>query len=245
MFVVMEILLIIFTLVVLESLLSVDNAAVLAVMVKDLPDKDQKKALTWGIWGAIILRGLCLFIASWLASQWYLKCIGGVYLCYLTIAHFSSVSSIEEPDDQPGWVASFVAWCKTKVGALWGTIILVEIMDLIFSIDNVFAAVALTNKFWIIIIGVVIGMITMRAVATWFTKLMAKYPSLETSAYIVVGLLGIKLFVTGIINAYPDAVWANNLLANHYTDLAFSARLMTIFFIPLLIKRNSRTTQHV
>jgi predicted tellurium resistance membrane protein TerC len=60
-----EIAVIFINLFILESLLSVDNAAVLAIMVRDLSVADQPKALKYGIGGAFIMRGASLFFASW------------------------------------------------------------------------------------------------------------------------------------------------------------------------------------
>ena len=57
--------LVIINLILIECILSIDNAAVLAGMVKHLPKKQQDRAMTWGIWGAYILRGLCLVFAAW------------------------------------------------------------------------------------------------------------------------------------------------------------------------------------
>src|ERR1700754_4574279 len=81
-------LLIIGNLIIIESLLSVDNAAVLATMVMDLPKSDRNKALKYGIIGAYIFRGICLLFASFLIRVWWLKPIGGLYLCYLTFKFF-------------------------------------------------------------------------------------------------------------------------------------------------------------
>src|SRR6202000_137177 len=81
-------LLIILNLIVIESLLSVDNAAVLATMVLDLPKNQRNKALRYGIIGAYVLRGVCLFLASWLIKIWWLKPIGGLYLLYLAFTYF-------------------------------------------------------------------------------------------------------------------------------------------------------------
>ena len=72
-------LLVIFNLVVIESLLSVDNAAVLATMVMDLPKSQRKKALRYGILGAYVFRGLCLLFAAMLIKVWWLKPLGGLY----------------------------------------------------------------------------------------------------------------------------------------------------------------------
>ena len=79
---------IILNLIVIESLLSVDNAAVLATMVMDLPAEQRKKALRYGIFGAYIFRGLALIFAAVLIKIWWLKPIGGLYLFYLVMSSF-------------------------------------------------------------------------------------------------------------------------------------------------------------
>lgn len=60
--------LIILNLIIIESLLSVDNAAVLATMVMDLPKEQREKALKYGIIGAYVFRGICLVLAAWLVK---------------------------------------------------------------------------------------------------------------------------------------------------------------------------------
>lgn len=224
--------LIILNLILLESLLSVDNAAVLAVMVKDLPKEQQGKALKYGLFGAYIFRGLCLFFAAWLVKIVWLKIAGGVYLMYLTYGHFSSKGDADGDgfDDSKNWIT----WLKRKTSPLVGTIILVEIMDLAFSIDNVFAAVAMTKNLWLIMAGVMVGILAMRFVAQKFVSLMEKYPSLNASAFIVIGLLGIKLILGGISEYVVSMKPVKVLLESHVTDLIFSSVMMVIFFIPIL-----------
>ena len=64
--------LIILNLIIIESLLSVDNAAVLATMVMDLPKEQREKALKYGIIGAYVFRGICLVLAASLVKIWWL-----------------------------------------------------------------------------------------------------------------------------------------------------------------------------
>lgn len=224
---------------ILEALLSVDNAAVLAVLVKDLPGEDSKKALKWGMWGAYILRGACLFIASALVGLWWLKVIGGAYLAYLAISHWTKAVDSAEEDVVKGKSSRIRQWLQKHTGLsdLWLTIALVEIMDLIFSIDNIFASVAMSNKMWVIIVGVFMGIAAMRFVAVRFIDLMGKYPSLEGSAYVVILLLGLKLALAGFAEYFTVLSGVKEVLNHHYTDLAFSGCMMLIFFLPLLRQR--------
>lgn len=222
-----QVIIIILNLFILESLLSVDNAAALAAMVKHLPDKERSKALQYGLIGAYVFRGLCLFFATLLMKVIWLKIAGGLYLGYLTYKYFANKT---DDDESTNGVAK----------GFWATVIAVEIMDLTLSIDNVFAAVALSNSFWVIMTGVAIGILAMRFVAGWFVKLIDKYPSLETSAYIVIAALGLKLIVTGIVDYAPSLAGLKAVLESHLTDLVFSACMMAIFFVPLLFAKKEQ-----
>lgn len=237
-------LLIVLNLVIIESLLSVDNAAVLAVMVKDLPGKQKNKALRYGLLGAYVFRGICLFLASWLVKILWLKILGGVYLLYLVYGHFTPKNdTIEEAADVND--SKIYKWgLSIGLSRFWATVILVEVMDLAFSIDNVFAAVALSNNFWVIMAGVAVGILAMRFVAGWFVKMIEQYPSLERSAFIVIALLGLKLILSGIVDYIPSFTFVKNILESHLFDLCFSAAMMGIFFTPILFKRKNKTYVH-
>lgn len=94
------------------------------------------------------------------------------------------------------------------------TVVWVEIMDMTFSIDNVFAAVAMSSSMWIIITGVIIGITAMRFVAGKFIVLMDKYPQLETSAYIVIAMLGVKL-ILAVLFGYLGFHGAEEFIEGH------------------------------
>jgi YkoY family integral membrane protein len=224
---------ILLNLVILESLLSIDNAAVLAVMVKDLPRDQQPKALKYGLAGAFFFRGLALVLAAWLVEIVWLKIAGGAYLLYLGYAHFTPKrDSIEEGVDKEH--NKFYLRIKNWIGPFWSTVLLVEIMDIAFSIDNVFAAVAMTDKLWLIVTGVCIGILAMRFVATRFATLLHKHPALENSAFVVIILLGLKLVIGGATD-YNVLPGVKAVLESHWFDLAFSAAMVGIFFVPFAI----------
>jgi len=233
-------LIVLLNLFILESLLSVDNAAVLAVMVKDLPREQKKKALRYGILGAYVFRGACLFVASWLVKIFWLKIIGGFYLCYLVYAHFSPENDSIEEKSSANESKIFKAARSIGMSQLWATVILVEIMDLAFSIDNIFAAVALSNNFIVVMIGVGIGILAMRFVAGWFVTLIERFPSLEKSAFIVIFILGMKLIVSGIFDYSTPFYVFKLIMGTHVFDMVFSAVMMLIFFTPLIFKKNGK-----
>lgn len=169
------------TLVMLEGLLSADNALVLAVLVKHLPKKEQNKALRYGILGALLFRFLCILLAVYLIDIWFFKALGAGYLLYIGLKHLINREDFSKETQ------------KIKNMGFWQTVIMVELTDIVFAVDSILAAVALSNKLWIIYLGGILGMIAMRFVAGIFLKLIERCPTLETGAYILVVWIGIKL----------------------------------------------------
>src|SRR5215217_795441 len=227
-------LLIVLNLIVIESLLSVDNAAVLATMVLDLPKEQRSKALRYGIIGAYVFRGICLLLASWLVKVWWLKPLGGLYLIYLAFGYFKNKSKDKEEEETVNKEESWLY--KSTVGLIgpfWATVALVELMDLAFSIDNVFAAVAFTDHVFLIYTGVFIGILAMRFVAQAFVKLMEKFTFLEAIAFIVIGVLGIKLTSSLYTHFYPQTDLAHAIEGEHI-DMLVSIFTVAIFVLPVL-----------
>jgi YkoY family integral membrane protein len=226
--------LIIGNLIIIESLLSVDNAAVLATMVMDLSKENRKKALKYGILGAYIFRGLCLLFASFLVKIWWLKPIGGLYLLYLCFDYFRRENTPPEEDDTLDKKSNW--FYKKTIGAFgpfWATVALVEVMDLAFSIDNVFAAVAFTDNMALIYIGVFIGILAMRYVAQGFVKLMENYPFLETAAFVVIGVLGLKLTSSFFCHFYQNN-FICKFLEGEESDMYISLLTVAIFVAPVI-----------
>jgi YkoY family integral membrane protein len=208
---------IILNIVLLEIVLSIDNAAVLSTMVGQLPKSEQKKALTWGILGAYLFRGIALLFATVLIKLIWLKVIGGLYLVYLSVKSLSHQATDKEKN-------------PVKIpflNAFWSTVIMVEFMDIIFSIDNIFSAVAFTNNFWIICLGVFIGILAIRFATTKMIELVKKIPVIEKIAFIVIGVLGIKLVLSSF---FPQ-------LTTELVDLLFSLLTLIAFITPVVLNK--------
>lgn len=188
----------------LEGLLAADNALVLAIMVKHLPEKQRKKALFYGLGGAFILRFGSLFIISFLVDLWEVQALGAAYLLFISIKHLYEKLKHKEPEkhQEPQEVSG---------SGFWMTVVKVEFADLAFAVDSILAAVALavalpatglgnigsldTGQFFVIFAGGMIGLIIMRFAANIFVDLLNKRPSLEIAAFLIVGWVGIKLAV--------------------------------------------------
>jgi YkoY family integral membrane protein len=199
------------TLVLLEGLLSADNALVLAVMVRHLPKPQQKRALRYGIWGAFLFRALAVVFVAQLIQFWQLKALGGLYLIYLAVRHFLGGGDHAAPSE---------AESKPRLGrGFWATVVNVELADIAFSIDSILAGVAMVEglpqrlqdnevvALSIIYAGGVLGIIMMRLVAGVFLVLLNRYQGLADGAYVLVGWIGLKLAGGGLHDAFhprPD-----------------------------------------
>jgi YkoY family integral membrane protein len=219
---------IILNLIVIESLLSVDNAAVLARLVMDLPPAQRKLALRIGILLAYIFRGACLVFAGILMRISWLKLLGGAYLLYLFFNFFyKKVKATMGEEEKAIAGPTFIF-----INPFFTTVLMVELMDLTFSIDNVFAAVAFTHNIYLVCIGVFIGIIAMRVVAGYFVGLMQRFPFLDTIALVVIGLLGVKLCLSFFAPYIGGSL--EQLIDRPKADFYFSVLTVCVFAVPLL-----------
>lgn len=85
-------------LVVLEGVLSIDNALVLGLLAKRLPPSQRKRALSYGLIGAFVFRFLAIATATFLLQWTWVKLLGGAYLLYISLKHLVFESQEEEPD---------------------------------------------------------------------------------------------------------------------------------------------------
>ncbi len=231
-------------LVILEGLLSADNALVLAVMVKHLPHVDQKKALRYGIFGAFAFRLVAVLFAGLLLDFWIFKIVGGGYLLYLALENL--LKRADDDGEHSSGERSF-----------WMTVIGVELADIAFSIDSILAAVAMAEglpkhlhstsllamsiKTWTVYVGGVLGIITMRFVAGKFISLLRRYPRLETGAYYLVLWISFKLLGSGLHNAvrpYPE--YAH--LPLEMNEYVFWGGMLAIFSSCFLLPDQRRKT---
>ena len=104
---------------------------------------------------------------------------------------------------------------------------MVEFMDIIFSIDNIFSAVAFTSNFWIICLGVFIGILAIRFATTKMIELVKQIPIIEKIAFVVIGILGLKLVLSSF---FP-------LLTSESIDLMFSFGTLISFITPVILDK--------
>ncbi|MGN8647948.1 TerC family protein [Gracilibacillus sp. HCP3S3_G5_1] len=225
----------------LEGILAADNALVLAIMVKHLPEEQRKKALFYGLAGAFILRFASLFVISFLVDVWQVQAIGAAYLLFISIKHLYDTFKKKRKEETEA--EELAEQAKQKGGSgFWMTVLKVELADLAFAVDSILAAVALavalpatgigtigsldTGQFLVVLAGGMIGLIIMRFAANVFVRLLKERPGLEIAAFIIVGWVGIKLVVS--VLAHEDV----HILPH---DFAHSMVWKLIFYSILVI----------
>ena len=174
-------------LVALEAMLSADNALVMAVIVLGLPRNVQKKALRQGLIGAFTFRIAATFLAVSLIRLVWVKLIGGLYLLYLAYSHFWGRAEAGERR----------AADKSKpmfgLSAYWATVVRLEAVNLMFSIDSILVAVAVSRITWVVVTGGILGLVAMRLIAAQLLKLVERYPPLVDGAFIIIAWVGFEL----------------------------------------------------
>ena len=177
-------------LVLLEGLLSADNALVLAILVLGLPRAQQKKALRYGIGGAFVFRILATLLAIHLLRLTFIKLIGALYLLHLAYTHFFGHGG---GTAQRRAIKPATPWMG--LSAFWATVVKVELTDIVFAVDSILVAVAMSNKTWVIISGGILGIITMRLVIGKLLALVRRYPALVDGAFVIIAWVGLKLLI--------------------------------------------------
>jgi YkoY family integral membrane protein len=216
-------------LVILEGVLSIDNALVLGLLAKRLPKSQQQRALTYGLAGAFIFRFIAVGAAAFLLQWRIVKLLGGGYLLWVALKYLiskardksgehvafdaennptmvDSTTGLElDPAQQEEELRSRGAMpAPAKTAGFWSTVAVIELTDIAFAIDSILAAMALVGsaptghvgphpKLWVVITGGMLGVVLMRFAAVLFIKLLDKFPRFETTAYLLVTVIGLKL----------------------------------------------------
>jgi YkoY family integral membrane protein len=175
-------------LIALEGLLSADNAMVLAVLALGLPKKQQRKALRYGMLGAFLFRSIAILLAAYLIRLGWVKLCGAVYLLYLVYRHFRSAAGGDRRTPPPAQ-----AWLGLT--PFWATVVKVELTDIVFAIDSILVAVAMSPKLWVILTGGILGIVMMRLVIGQLLSLVERYPPLVDAAFVIIAWVGLKLLV--------------------------------------------------
>jgi YkoY family integral membrane protein len=189
-------------LVVLEGALSVDNALVLGLLARRVPKELRGRALSYGLIGALVLRLVAVAAAAYLLRWRVVRLLGGLLLLYVCVSYFLRSSRGERRvRKKRGGLG------ETEAGAdyFWPVVVQIELTDLAFAVDSILAAVALVGpapagsvehpKLWVVYLGGMLGVGLMRLAGYGVMRILDRFPRLETSAYVMVAIIGVKMLV--------------------------------------------------
>jgi YkoY family integral membrane protein len=231
-------------LIVMEGILSIDNALVLGLLAKRLPAHQRNRALFYGLVGAFFFRFVAITSASFLLQWTVVKVLGGGYLVYIAVRHLFFESqetedekivfdaagnpvivhadtgqalTLQEEDLEieqrvPVHIPQSASISegtpgRTGTASFWKTVFVIELTDVAFAVDSILAAIALVGpppkgasglaevhpKLWVVILGGLLGVILMRFAASYFIRLLERFPRFEMAAYLLVIVIGMKL----------------------------------------------------
>ena len=169
--------------VLVNVLLSGDNAVVIALAARSLPPHQQKQAIIWGSVAAIVLRVVLTIVAVEMLKLPYLKLIGSIALFWVAIQLL-----VPEGDGDDGFETS---------NSLFVAIRTILIADLVMSLDNVIGvAAAAKGDDVLVFIGLAISIPLIIFGSTVFVKLMDRFPVIITGGAALLGWVAGEMLIT-------------------------------------------------
>ena len=173
---------IIFSIMIIDGILSVDNAVVNAAIAKDLPPKEQRLAIIFGLGAGAVLRIIALLMVGFILRFPELKILGACYLGWLCINYFFLKGEDHEA-------------AKPAQAQFRSAVIAIGLADIAFSIDNVVASVGMSDFIMVVIIGVLSSIVVMMFATQIVLVLLKRYPSLEHAAFGLIGLIAVSVVI--------------------------------------------------
>ncbi len=205
----------------LEKSLSVDNLFVFLLVfgALSIPATEQRRVLTWGILGAILSRGVLIFAGAAAVQRWH--SLTYVFGGLLVFAAFKLLRAEEKPSDEPSavivWLEKHLRWTRTLHGhrffvridgkrvatPLFIALLAIEATDIVFAIDSVPAAFAVTNEPFIIYSSNLLAILGLRALYVVLAGALADLRYLRFGLAAVLGFAGVKLLVASWFKIPP------------------------------------------
>jgi len=230
----LEIIISIFTLVLLEAVLGIDNVIFISILASKLPSEKQRRARRIGLILASIMRLALLGIITLImqlneplltilnkgfTSKDIILIAGGLFLLYKSVAEI-----YHKTEGEAGDVSS-----KLKTTGFSAVVVQILIMDLVFSIDSIITAVGMVKELWVMYVAVILSVVMMLFAAGPISNFVNKHPAFKMLALAFLLLIGFSLIAEG---------WGLEIPKGYiYFAMAFS------FLVDILQMRMHRKTQ--
>ena len=214
-----EVLALLPVLVMLELILSADNAVALAAIARTSRSPEQERlALNIGIGLAMLLRVGLIALAQWVLQSAWVQLLAAAYLFWLFINHLRQSS--QDTADAATGLAS-----PSQSRHLLQTVLLLGFTDLAFSIDSVAAAVAVSDQILLISTGAVIGIIALRFTSGLFIRWLDEYERLESAGFLSVAFVALRLLIHVLIPELNQPDWLTLVVVFVLFAWGFSVRI--------------------
>jgi len=171
------------SIIIVNLVLSGDNAFVIAMAVRSLPGKQRMNGIVFGVGAAVVLRVVLTFFAATLLRIQYVKLIGGAVIIWIAIKLL--VEGV--PEDK----------LQKEAKTLWHAVWIIIVADITMSIDNVLAvAAASKGNFFLLIFGLGLSIPIVVFASTLLVVLMDRYPIIIYVGAAVLGQVGGEMMVT-------------------------------------------------
>lgn len=177
----------------INIVLSGDNAVVIALAARSLPPRQQKQAVFWGAGAAVVMRIILTVVAVELLKYPYLKIVGALLLFWIAIKLL-----LPEDDGDDDIESSDNLWAAIKT---------ILIADLVMSLDNVIGvAAAAKGSLLLLILGLAISIPIVIFGATMLMRLMDRWPIIITIGAGLLGWVAGEMMVTDpLVKDWVDA----------------------------------------
>jgi YjbE family integral membrane protein len=196
----------------IDILLGGDNAVVIALACRKLPEHQRSKGILWGVAGAIGLRVVMIFFALQLLAMPYLKIVGALLLLWI------GVKLLQPEEEGHGDIVAATS--------LAGAVKTIVVADAVMSLDNVIAvAGAAKGDFGLVVFGILISI----PIIVWGSKfvltLMDRFPVVITLGAALLGWIGGGMLVTDVVvKDWADA----HIVGGHYLTGVLGAILVVV-----------------
>lgn len=161
--------------VIIDLILAGDNAIVIALAARNLPDKLRTKAIVWGTVGAIVVRSAMTLVVVWLLKIPGLLLAGGALLLWIA---YKLLTDHDDGEEGHGVSPATNFWAAMKT---------IVVADAVMGLDNVLAvAGAAHGSFLLVVLGLLISIPIVIWGSTLILKYVQKYPSI---VYVGAGVL--------------------------------------------------------
>ncbi len=198
-----------------EYALSVDNIFVILLILKYFTVKEEyyHKVLFWGILGAVVFRGIFIFVGAYLIAQFHwILYVFGVFLIYSGIKiYFEDSDEKIDPEKNPimrfcraylpisaddhGGQFAFRENDKLYFTPLFLVIVLIETTDLIFAVDSIPAAFAITQNEFLVYTSNIFAVLGLRAMFFLLAGIIDKFYLLQKGLSIILFFIGAKMLL--------------------------------------------------